>query len=301
MGFRTLEISEKAEIHIKFGQLEITTDQGRVQIPIEDLSQIMVHGANIRMSTMDLSILAQNKVAVMTLDEKYLPTAIVLPFEGHSRQSKMMHAQVALDPQKRRLLWVEIVKQKISNQSRALSILGLPGAERVAGYLDGITEENVDYAEALAAKDYFAYYHEGLNRKSEEPVNSRLNYGYAVVRSAIARNLVAVGFHPTFGLHHDSQLNAFNLADDLIEPYRAIVDLVAHENIGSSIRLSKTERREIAHVVHNACSVNGVKVNVLTAISMMCESLRKIILDKSAEALALPMILPTESMEGITE
>lgn len=75
--------------------------------------------------------------------------------------------------------------------------------------------------EALAAKMYFASYHEGLNRRVEDPVNSRLNYGYAVVRSAIARNLVAVGFHPTFGIHHDSQLNAFNLVDDLIEPYRA--------------------------------------------------------------------------------
>lgn len=94
MGFRTLEISQAAEIHIKEGQLEITTTDGTVYVPIEDLTQIMVHGANIRLSTMDLSILSQNKVAVMTLDEKYLPTAIVLPFEGYARQSKLMHTQV---------------------------------------------------------------------------------------------------------------------------------------------------------------------------------------------------------------
>lgn len=93
MGFRTLEISHAAEIHIKEGQLEVTTEEGVALIPIEDLCQIMVRGSNIRLSTMDLSILSQNKVAVMTLDEKYLPTAIVLPFEGHARQSKLMHAQ----------------------------------------------------------------------------------------------------------------------------------------------------------------------------------------------------------------
>lgn len=69
MGFRTLEISHAAEIHIKEGQLEITTDDGVAVVPIEDLNQIMVHGANIRLSTMDLSILSQNKVALMTLDE----------------------------------------------------------------------------------------------------------------------------------------------------------------------------------------------------------------------------------------
>lgn len=122
-----------------------------------------------------------------------------------------------------------------------------------------------------------------------------------MVRSAIARSLVTVGFHPTFGIHHDSQLNAFNLVDDLIEPYRAIVDLVAHENIGSNVRLSKNERRAIAHVLHNACMVDGVKVNVLTAIDMMCESLKRIILEVSEEKLLLPTILPVESMEGIIE
>ncbi len=94
MGFRTLEISRACEIHIRSGQMEIAYEEGSIQIPVEDLEQIMVHGAGIRLSTMDLSILTQNRVALTTLDEKYLPTAIVLPFEGHARQSKLMHAQV---------------------------------------------------------------------------------------------------------------------------------------------------------------------------------------------------------------
>lgn len=301
MGFRTLEISHAAEIHIKEGQLEVTTEDGIAVIPIEDLNQIMVHGANIRLSTMDLSILSQNKVSLMTLDEKYLPTAIVLPFEGHARQSKLMHAQVGTSDKKYLNIWIQIIKQKISNQSRALSIMGLDGAERVANYVASVNEENVDYNESLAAKEYFAYYHEGLNRRTEDPVNSRLNYGYAVVRSAIARKLVAAGFHPTFGIHHDSQLNAFNLADDLIEPYRAIVDLVAHRNIGSNVQLSKIERRDLAHVLHNACIMDDIKVNVMSAIDIMVESLKRIILDNSTENLKLPLIIPIEDMEGITE
>lgn len=271
MGFRTLEISQAAEIHIKEGQLEVITKDGIVMIPIEDLKQIMVHGANIRLSTMDLSILSKNKVSVMTLDEKYLR------------------------------LWIQIIKQKIINQSRALSIMGLEGAERVAKYIDLLNEDNVDYNEALAAKEYFSFFHEGLNRRTEDPINSRMNYGYAVVRSAIARNLVATGFHPTFGIHHNSQLNAFNLVDDLIEPYRAIVDLVAHQNIGSNVQLSKAERKELAHVLHNACIADDTKVNVMSAIEKMVESLKRIILDNSSEELKLPLILPIEEIKGITE
>jgi len=301
MGFRTLEISQAAEIHIKDGQLEIESEDGIAVVPIEDLNQIMVHGANIRLSTMDLSILSQNKVALMTLDYRYLPTAIVLPFEGHARQSKLMHAQVNTKHKKYMELWICIIKQKISNQSRALSIMGSSGAERIAKYVSDVNEENVNYCESLAAKEYFSYYQEGFNRRSEQPINSRLNYGYAVVRSAIARKLVSTGFHPTFGIHHDSQLNAFNLADDLIEPYRAIVDLVAQKNISSNIQLTKQERKELARVLYNACSIDGVKVNVISAIDIMVESLKRIILDSSSEKLKLPVILPIEDMEGITE
>lgn len=301
MGFRTLEISRAAEIHIKEGQIEVSSEEGTAYIPVEDLDLIMMHGANIRLSSMDLSILTMSKVAVLTMDDRYLPTAIVLPFEGHTRQAKLMHAQVETPKELYSELWVRIVRQKIINQSRALSIMGLDGAEETVKYSDGLSEENVDYCEALAAKVYFERYHGGLNRKSEDPVNSRLNYGYAVVRSAIARSLVASGFHPTFGIHHDSQLNAFNLADDLIEPYRAIVDLVAHETIGSNLELTKAERRALAHVLHNACIICGTKVNIMTAIDLMVESLKRIILEGSEEEMLLPMILPVESLEGITE
>ncbi len=301
MGFRTLEISQQAELHIKDGQLEIISADGTAHIPVEDLNQIMVHGANIRLSTMDLSILSKNKVAVVTLDEKYLPTAIVLPFEGHSRQSQLMHAQVSTDCNKYLLLWKEIIRKKIQNQSRALSIMGKPGAEEVASFISLITDETVDFTEASAAKKYFSFYHEGLNRRTDDPINNRLNYGYAVVRSYIARSLVMTGFHPTFGIHHNSQLNPFNLADDLIEPYRAIVDLTAYAHLGSNLLLTRAERKSIAHILHNACIINGVKMNVMTAVDTSVESLKRIILEDSDELLKLPEILPIETMEGITE
>ncbi len=301
MGFRTLEISKACEIHIKDGQLEILSEDGLISIPVEDLNQIMVHGANIRLSTMDLSILSQNKISFMTLDEKYLPTAILLPFEGHARQSKLMHAQVDTPKDKYLSLWMQITKQKINNQAGALSIMGINGSEHIYKYAAELNKTNVDINEALAAKEYFEYYHEGLNRRVDDPVNSRLNYGYAVVRSYIARTLVAAGFHPTFGIHHDSQLNAYNLADDLIEPFRAFVDLVAHDNIGSNVILAKNERRALAHTLHNACIIGGVKMSIMSAIELTVSSLKRIILDKTNENLLLPVIIPVENMEVISE
>ncbi len=301
MAFRTIEISHPAELHIKSGQLEITEEDGILSIPIEDIVQITMIGPDIRLSTMDLSILSQNKTAIMTLDQKYLPTALVLPFEGNARQSKLIHKQVELTAEKYLELWLQIIKQKISNQSRALSIMGRDGSEKVSSYLNKISFDNVDSQEAGAAKEYFANYHEGLNRRSDDPVNSRLNYGYAVVRSAIARGIVSVGAHPAFGIHHNSQLNPFNLADDLIEPFRPMVDLVAIEHLGTNERLNKAERRALACVLHNACMVGGTKMNILSAITEMCESLKRILYDGSDEDLQLPVILPIERMDGITE
>lgn len=301
MGFRTIEISKPAEIHIKNNQLQVESEEGMVYVPVEDISHIFCIGANIRISTMALSKLAASKVALTTLDEKYLPTAIVLPFEGHARQARLMHLQVRISDDNRKCLWKQIVYKKIENQSRALSILGLNGADIVMKYATNITDESIDYHEALAAKDYFSFYHPGLNRRIEEPVNSRLNYGYAVVRSAIARGLVATGFHPAFGIHHDNQLNAFNMADDLIEPWRPMVDLVAYNNISNSIMLSKTERYEIAHVLHNGCIMDGRKMTILSAIDMMCESLKKCYMEDEPNLLKVPTVIPIENMELVNE
>lgn len=163
--------------------------------------------------------------------------------EGNSRQSKLMHIQIQKNELWKRQLWMKIIEQKINNQAKLLAILGKDGLEEVALYSMPLTIDNVDSHETQAAKNYFNYYYPGLNRSTDSPINSRLDYGYAIVRSAIIRSLASNGFHPAIGIHHDHQLNAFNLADDLIEPFRAIVDQVAYANIGESIKLKKQERK----------------------------------------------------------
>ena len=91
------------------------------------------------------------------------------------------------------------------------------------------------------------------------------------------------------------------MADDLIEPYRAIVDVAVHSQIGPNVILTKAERREIALVLHSACNVDGVKVNIMSSIDTMVESLKRIIMEETEEMIKLPIILPVEYMNGITE
>ncbi len=301
MSFRIVEISKPAEIHIKNRQLEIMQEEGTVYVPIEDIVHIIVSGPNIRLSTMDLLVLNQNKIVVTILDKKFLPSSFVLPFEGNVRQSKFMHKQTEFSKDGYRRLWIQIVCKKITNQARALMMLGMGEAEKVGKYARKIDLGNVDYHESLAAKEYFALFHNGLKRRSDAPINSRLNYGYAVVRGAIAREIVCVGLHPAFGLHHNNQLNYFNLADDLIEPFRPIVDMLACGLDSTNELLSREERRALACVLYNACMINDRKMSVLEAIGEVCESLKRIIGEDSAEDLHLPDILPTELLDRITE
>lgn len=339
MAFRTLEISKPTEIHIKNNQLllyqkslelskknkkdsknkkkpdyEGLDDYEKIcEIPIEDLATIVCLGSNIRISTQALNSLTENKVLLVSLDKKYNPISIVSPCIGYYEQSLITKYQINMTAEKRLELWKLIIKKKMSNQIKALSILGINGGENLYKYIERIeninytdnknSENEIDIIESSSAKDYFELYHPALNRRTDDPINSALNYGYAVVRSAISRQLLYSGFLLSWGLHHKSQFNAMNLADDMIEPYRAMVDIIASRVANANIELNKNQRCDLAHVLHNACVIDNKKTNILISIDLMINSIRNYISNDNAKIsqVLLPTILPEETMEIITE
>lgn len=301
MAFRTIEISNPAELHIKNNQLQIAQETGVVYIPLEDIAHIFCIGSNIRLSTMDLSRFSQNGIILTTLDNKYLPTSIVSPYVGNSRHSQLAHIQAEQKKHEKVQLWCDIIKKKIENQSKVLKFLELSGADKVWEYANTVDDSNVDFHESLAAREYFSFMFPHLNRRIESPINSRLNYGYAIVRSAIIRSLVASGFNPTFGIHHDNQLNAFNLADDLIEPFRAMVDIIAYGMDSDNIYLKKSERQELASVLQNACIIKKQKMPIGNAIDIMCESLKQVYLNKGQKNIELPEVIQIERLSMVNE
>ena len=127
--------------------------------------------------------------------------------------------------------------------------MNLPGSEELSEILAEMESGNEEKAEAAAAKKYFYYYGPRLNRRVENPINSRLNYGYAIIRNCIIKELYTTGFMPALGLHHTNQYNAFNLADDLIEPFRPMVDLLARSFSSDNIRLDPGDKRRMAVVM----------------------------------------------------
>ena len=305
-GFRILEITQPSEVHVTALQLTVEQEiepkkKRKITVPLEDLELIICTGANIRLSTMALSVLSENKIGVIIIGKDYMPSSIVLPYDANVRNASIAKTQLNMDTEIKGKIWQKIVQKKIENQAKCLTLLGLDGTKDLMEMIKDIKQDDPDNIEGNAAKFYFQRFHPGLVRRNDDPINSVLNYGYAIVRNTIIRDVVCAGFYPAIGIHHEGPFNGFNLADDLIEPWRAMVDVVAHDIVSSQTNLSREQRKQLTLVLHNACMINGEKNTISNGINIMIQSFKTAIEENNAEFLKLPDILPVEKIEVISE
>lgn len=118
-----------------------------------------------------------------------------------------------------------------------------------------------------------------------------MNYGYAIVRSYIIKALISTGFHCALGINHHNEYNSFNLADDLIEPWRPMVDQLSYGIIGSDFNLSMKQRRELTGILHRSCKINDKVMKISTGIELMIDSFRNSVVENQAELIKLPVII----------
>lgn len=288
MAFRTVVIGNEAELHVQQGQLVAIQDQA-VWIPTEDIAVLVLENPRIHISSAALSLLAEQGVAVAVCDRKHMPNGLLLPHCQHSRQLAVTRRQFGLSlPQKKRL-WQRIVRSKIENQAACLDALNRSGPPTLRGYAAAVQSGDASGMEAAAARLYFRRLIPNATRRAPEGPGASLDYGYAILRAAVARSLVGHGFYPAVGLHHDSQLNAFNLADDVLEPFRPFVDLVA---VGQRADASKREGRQtLVSTLQMACQVDDRGHSVLTAIDAAVASLARAQAEGDPALLTLPRVI----------
>lgn len=305
-GFRILEITKPSEVHVTANQLTIEQElepknKQKFSIPLEDLELIICSGSNIRLSTMAFSVLSENKIGVVIIGKDYMPSSIVLPYDANVRNASIAKIQLNINADIKERLWQKIIQKKIENQAKCLTLLGLDGTKDLMETITQVKTGDPENIEGIAAKFYFQQFHPGLVRRNDDPINSVLNYGYAVVRNTIIRDVVCAGFYPAIGIHHEGPFNSFNLADDLIEPWRAMVDVVAHNIVSLQTNLSREQRKQLTLVLHNACMINGEKNTISNGINIMIQSFKSAIETNDIELLKLPDILPVERIEVISE
>lgn len=228
MGWRSVVISQPAYLSLDKRQLSIELKAGeKAHIPVEDISAIVLDCPQLTISQPLLCQLADHGILLLTVDDQHLPNGIFLPYQSYYMGLARLRAQLRLSKPRAKQWQQQIIRQKIQNQHSTLTgVNDCKAANVLARMTTRIKSGDPDNLEGQAAALYFRHaFSPALIRGQSRFYNAAMNYGYAVVRAAIARELAAVGLQPALGLFHNNERNPFNLADDLIEPYRPILDL----------------------------------------------------------------------------
>ena len=297
--YRIVSIENPAEVHVRDGQLVVIQDRGTASIPACDISVLVVSGPSIRMSTLAQTMLAGNKTVMLFLGRNHHPAAMLLPTVGCVRQARAAQAQVSISPETRDALWQSIIIRKIENQGNALALLGLEGADELLACAATVLPNDADNREGLAAKQYFQHLQPGPNRRVEDPLNSALNYGYAIVRAIVAREVACAGLIASLGLHHCSQLNPFNLVDDLMEPLRPSIDMLATSVANTSCRLSRKQRAALREAGRLCVLMDGGPTSVAAAARGIVRSLHSAFVQDDPSLIVLPAVQPFELLDVV--
>ena len=234
-------------------------------------------------------------------DTSHLPSGTFFPFHNNSRYSEMAHIQVSSSEPLKKRVWQLIVRQKILNQSYVLDALGTENVlHKIVKQVQSGDSSN---REAYVAQIYWRLLFGDFTRRDDANIiNKALNYGYAIVRGCVARNLVASGLLPCFGIHHDSQLNQFNLVDDIMEPFRPFVDYcVAKIDFTGCSDLTPELKNRLISVLLSNVNMNGDVISMIKSVEIMSASLAKVFRQKDSSLLKLPVfdssLLNTEVFE----
>lgn len=293
MGYRNIKIENAQKLHIKNQQLIIgSTDD--VQIPLEDINSILIESQAVTFSSYFLQKLADMGIALYVCDEKHLPNAVLLPMVRHSRHFKLLKCQMNLGKPKQKRLWQQVVIQKIENQSLCLDLLGVNGGSELRKMTKEVQSGDKTNVEAKAAAFYFRrIYGLGFSRGDDHIINSALNYGYAIVRGMIARAIVCYGLEPSLGLFHCSELNSYNLADDLIEVFRPVVDLHVSRKFDISevdSALTSETKRDLYGIVNYDMLIKGEKHILSNCVDKVVASYSSA-LQGNRDELELPVLM----------
>lgn len=223
------------------------------EIPLDSICAIMTTGHAIVYTQSLLTALCDNGIPLIIIGANYNPVGIMTPLVGHNKQMAVQQAQINTSKPLEKQLWKTIVQEKIRNQSRVLDMLKKDN--RIKHLPASVLSGDTSNIEGIAARMYFPQLFGGafLRSHTSPGINSFLNYGYAVLRGAVARMVVGSGLNPSYGIQHHNQLNPLCLVDDLMEPYRPIIDAIVYEMFDGcdnwDMELTPDAKRDIASVL----------------------------------------------------
>ena len=297
---RVIEIADRlAFISLHRGFMQVQIDKVlKSQIALSDIDILILNGTGATLSTNLLNELLENGTIILVLGKNYAPSGIFYPTNPHYLHKQKINLQIATTKPLNKRLWQTIVKAKITNQAKILSFFTKTQEQQLLLLAKKVTSGDPYNIEAQAAKKYWQKLFDKNFRRdySNVGINSLLNYGYTILRSSTSRAVFSCGLTPAIGIHHSNMENAFCLVDDLMEPYRPIVDFMVKKISQQTPQISEltTDHKKILSGVLQieVTTENNEKTSLNNSLIRLCQSF-VYSLEQKKDLLELP-ILPTD-------
>ena len=283
MSFKQIFIKNKSYLSYQNNSMSVKNEFTNTLVCLDDIDIIIIENQQTTITSALLSNLAQSNISVVFVDDKYNPSAISMGLYKNSRTSKIQKSQININKPRLNRLWQTVIYSKVLNQADVLNTIKKD--EYLYSLLKRINSGDKNNIEAISASYYFKelFGKDFSRNNSDDNRNIALNYGYSILRSSIIRYIIAYGLNPSFGMWHSSELNAFNLADDLIEPFRPIVDKYVLNNVSKNNLISSINKQELVALLYSkvknnqeqTTSVNEAIKNIVASYQSFCLNKRE--------------------------
>lgn len=270
MSWRVIVITKRAKLDLQLGKMVVRSDE-TVKIVLSEISTILIESTAVSLTTSLIAELAKRKIKVIFCDEKKNPSCELVNYYGSHDTSNKVRRQIAWKQSTKEAVWTEIVTEKIRKQKELLDASGKEEAALLSSYLREIVWNDETNREGHAAKVYFnELFGMDFTRTEDNYINAALNYGYSIILSAFTREVVANGYITQLGLFHDNMFNQFNLASDLMEPFRILVDREVTEM--KLLQFEHEEKMQLVNILNQEIQIDGKTRYVNNAIKIYCKS-----------------------------
>jgi CRISPR-associated protein Cas1 len=289
---RILLIENPARLSVSLGRLSIERENKQpLFVAVSDIAVMLIHHDMVEITSSALRLLVEARALTLITDDKHHPSGWLTPLHGLPQASLRLHQQLQLESPIKDRLWQAVVRARIRTEATTLRQFDLNGALRLERLAAEVEPGDRSHAEGQAAKHYWDHLF-GLDFKrskqgAEDALNAALNYGYAVVRALVARELAVASLTPMLGIGHSSKENPFNLADDFMEPYRHIVERLVKRQQQQLQEFNTAARMVILAVIKETVVLGNMEFRLPTAVRETVMSYVRVLETRSG-TLALP-------------
>jgi len=297
MSWRTLVITRRCKLDLCLNYMEIRGEEVK-KVHLSELHTVIIDSTAVSLTAALLCEMMRRKIKVIFCDEKRNPQSELIPYYGSHDTSARVRQQIGWDDHTRALVWAEIIAEKIRRQQALLRAHGQADrAVMLESYIHDVQAADASNREGLAAKVYFnGLFGPEFSRSQENPINAALNYGYSLLLSAFNKEIAAAGYLTQIGIYHDNMFNPFNLASDMMEPFRPLVDETVLKL--QPTELDKDTKYELLNVLNRKVEIDREEHFAANAIKIYTRGVLEAMNERSVEPLRFYAPCPEKRKGG---